>query len=217
MKDAAAKLAVLSGNSSPLLALFSMASQNTAPAGFPDIAAAFQPVQIVTPPAITDKLIGPANQPYVGALLTLQSSLDQTANAQGPAAEAAAGQAAGNAAAAKTAARQIASSVHASTSRARSTRSCRTLMEAPITYAEPLLRNFGSAEINVRSRAFCAVARPLLGKFPFAPDATAQASLAEVAAVLKPGTGSLWRFYDDALAASLPKQGTQFVPAAAAA
>jgi type VI secretion system protein ImpL len=30
--------------------------------------------------------------------------------------------------------------------------------------------------------------------------------------VLKPGTGSLWRFYEDALASALPKQGTQYVP-----
>ena len=66
-------------------------------------------------------------------------------------------------------------------------------------------------------RGFCAAVRPLLAKFPFAPDATVQASLAEVAAVLKPGTGSLWKFYDDALAPSLPKQGNQFVPTPAGA
>jgi type VI secretion system protein ImpL len=211
VKDAAAKLAALSGNQSPLLALFSIASQNTG-IPLPDVAKTFQPVQSVTPPAVTDKLIGPTNEPYVSALRALQSSLDQTANAQGPAAEAAAGQAATNATTAKAAALQIASNftidepgVHTLV---------QTLMESPITYAEPMLRNFGSAEINVRSRAFCAIARPLLAKFPFAPDATTQATLAEVAAVLKPGTGSLWRFYEDALAAALPKQGDQYVPAA---
>ena len=31
-------------------------------------------------------------------------------------------------------------------------------------------------------------------------------------AVLKPGTGSLWHFYDEVLAASVPRQGNQFVP-----
>src|SRR5262249_24907832 len=81
VKDAAAKLAVLSGNQSPLLALFSIASQNTAVA-LPDVAKTFQPVQLVTPPNVTDKLIGEKSAPYVNALLTLQSSLDQTANAQ---------------------------------------------------------------------------------------------------------------------------------------
>lgn len=211
IKDAAAKLAVLSGNQSPLLALFSTVSQNTAIA-LPDVVSTFQPAQTLTPPAVTDKLIGPGNDKYIAALLALQSSLDQTANAQGPAAEAAAGQASGNATAAKTAARQIASTftidpqgqVHTIV---------QTLMEAPITYAEPLLKNFGAAEINVRSRAFCSAVRPLLAKFPLNSDATTQASLAEVSAVLHPGSGSLWRFYEDALASALPKQGNVFVPA----
>jgi type VI secretion system protein ImpL len=88
-----------------------------------------------------------------------------------------------------------------------------SLLEAPIAYAEPMLRNFGAAEINVRSRSFCGPARGVLAKFPFNPDATQQASLAEVSALLKPGTGSLWRFYDEALASALPKQGNQYVPA----
>jgi type VI secretion system protein ImpL len=210
VKDAAQKLAILSGNQSPLLALFSVASQNT-DIGIPEVTAVFQPVQLITPPAAKDKLIGDGNAPYVNALLTLQSSLDQTANAQGPAAEQAAGQAAGNATAARTAARQIAAGFNID-QQGQVHSIVQNLMEAPIAYAEPLLRNFGAAEINVRARAFCAAARPLLAKFPFAPDATQQASLAEVAAVLRPGSGSLWRFYDDALVAALPRQGNQFVP-----
>src|SRR5262249_22442204 len=88
------------------------------------------------------------------------------------------------------------------------------LMEAPIANAEPLLKNFGAAEINVRARAFCSSARATLVKFPFTPDATAQASLGEVTALIRPNTGSLWKFYNDALAAALPKQGNQYVPKA---
>jgi len=210
VKDAAAKLAVLSGNQSPLLALFSVASQNTN-VPLPEVAKIFQPVQLLTPPAATDKLIGDKNAPYVNALLAFQSSLDKTANAQGPAAEQAAADASGNASQARTAARQIAAgfnidpegTVHSVV---------QNLMEAPIAYAEPMLKNFGAAEINVRARAFCAAARGTLAKFPFAGDATAQASLAEVAALLRPSTGSLWKFYNDALASSLPKQGNQYVP-----
>lgn len=210
IKDAAAKLAVLSGNQSPLLALFSIASQNT---NIPSasVASVFQPVQLVTPPTATDKLIGEKNMPYVSALAALQTSLDATANAQGPAAEQAAGAASGNATSARSAAKQIAAGfnidqggqVHSIV---------QALLEAPIAYAEPLLKNFGAAEINVRARSFCSAVRPLLAKYPFAPDATQQASLAEVAAVLKPGSGSLWRFYEEALASSLPRQGNQFVP-----
>src|SRR5262249_47617862 len=209
VKDAAAKLAVLSGNQSPLLAVFSVPSQKT-PIAPPDVPKTLQPVQVITPPAVTDKLIGDKNSPYMNALLTLQSSLDQTANAQGPAAEQAASQAAGNASSARTAARQIAAGfnidplgqVHLLV---------QNLMEAPIVYAEPMLKNFGSAEINVRSRAFCSASRGVLAKYPFSPDAAAQATMGEVAALLKPGSGSLWRFYDDALSAAVQKQGTQYV------
>lgn len=209
VKDAAAKLAVLSGNQSPLLSLFSVASQNTN-VPLPEVAAVFQPVQLLTPPTETVKLIGEKNQPYINALLAFQSALDQTANASGPAAEQAAGQAAGNASTARTAARQIAAgfnidqqgNVHSVV---------QNLLEAPIAYAEPMLKNFGAAEVNVRSRAFCAASRPVLAKFPFSPDATAQASIAEVTALLKPGTGSLWRFYEDALASSVQRQGNQFI------
>ena len=211
VRDAAQKLAILSGNQSPLLALFSVVSQNTAVA-IPSVTSAFQPVQLLTPPTATDKLIGDKNAPYMNALLTFQTSLDQTANAQGPAAEAAAGQASNNATAARTAARQIASEFTID-QQGHVQSTVQTLMEAPILYAEGLLKNFGAAEINVRARSFCAVARPLLAKFPFNPDATAQASIAEVTAMFKPGTGTLWRFYGEALANALPRQGNQFVPA----
>ena len=210
IKDAAQKLRAFSGNQSPLLALFSIVSQNT-DISVPEVTAIFQPVQVVTPPAAKDKLIGPGNSAYVNALLTLQSSLDQTANAQGPAAEQAASQAAGNATAAHTAARQVASAFNID-QQGQVHVTVQTLMEAPIAYAEPLLRNFGAAEINVRARAFCSAMRPLLAKFPFAPASAQQASLAEVAEMLRPGTGKLWQFYDNSLASSVQRQGTQFTP-----
>jgi type VI secretion system protein ImpL len=209
VKDAAAKLGVLSGNQSPLLALFSVASQNTN-IPLPAVANVFQPVQLLTPPTVTDKLIGDKNGPYVNALLALQSSLDQVANAQGAAAEQAVGQASGNASAARTAARQIAAGFNIDQS-GQVHSIVQTLMEAPIAHAEPMLRSFGSTEINVRARNFCSMAGRTLAKFPFSPDATQQASLAEVTALLKPGSGSLWRFYDDALAGAVPRQGNQFV------
>jgi hypothetical protein len=209
VKDAAAKLAVLSGNQSPLLALFSIVSENTA-VGLPEVARTFQPVQVVTPPAVTDKLIGDKNAPYMNALLTLQSSLDQTANAQGPAAEQAAGQAATNATAARTAARQIAAGFNVDQQGQVHT-IVQNLLEAPVAHAEPLLRSFGADEINIRARTFCSAVQSTLAKYPFAPDATTQASLAEVTALIRPNTGSLWKFYNDALAGIVPKQGTQYV------
>src|SRR6185436_8734053 len=44
------------------------------------------------------------------------------------------------------------------------------------------------------------------------PDATVHATIPEVAALLRPGTGSLWTLYTSVLQASLQKQGTAYVP-----
>src|ERR1051325_4618607 len=59
--DAAKKLNQLAGNQSPLLALFWLASQNTA-VDDPKIVAAFQPVQSVTPASSGDRYIAPPTQ-----------------------------------------------------------------------------------------------------------------------------------------------------------
>jgi type VI secretion system protein ImpL len=210
LRDASDKLRVLSGNQSPLLALFSLVSRNT-DVSAADVKDAFQPVHALTPPNVTDRLIGPTNAPYVTALVALQSSVEQAAAARGPAGEGAAAQAAGNAQNALVAARQIAAEfkidpagqVHTTVQR---------LMEAPITYVEPLLRSFGAQQVNARGASFCAVARPILAKFPFNPSAAAEATPQEVGQLLRPGTGSLWTFYNEALQPLLQKQGASYVP-----
>jgi type VI secretion system protein ImpL len=210
LRDASDRLRVLSGNQSPLLALFSLVSRNTNVGGA-EVKDIFQPVQALTPPAVTDKLIGATNAPYVTALVALQSSVEQAAAARGPAGEGAAAQAVQNASSALVAARQIAAEfkidpagqVHTTVQR---------LMEAPITYVEPLLRSFGASQVNARGASFCAVARPVLAKFPFNPSAGAEATPQEVAQLLRPGTGALWAFYNEALQPLLQKQGATYVP-----
>lgn len=211
VRDASQKLTVLSGNQSPLLELFSVAARNTnVPA--PEIATVFQPLQTVTPPADTTKLIGPGNQPYMGALVTFQSSVEQVAAATGPAAEAIAAQASGNAAAAKSAVRQIAAAFTID-QQGQVHETVQKLMEAPIAYAEPLLTRYGADQINARTRNFCAAFRPLLARLPFNAASTVPASLGEVNALLKPGTGMLWTMYNDVLQSALQKQGERYVPA----
>jgi type VI secretion system protein ImpL len=209
LRDASEKLRVLSGNQSPLLALFSLVSRNTDVAA-PEVKDVFQPVQALTPPNVTDKLIGQTNAPYVTALVTLQSSVEQAAAARGPAGEGAAAQAVSNAQSALVAARQIAAEfkidpagqVHTTVQR---------LLEAPITYVEPLLRSFGASQVNARGASFCAAARPVLAKFPFNPSAGAEATPQDVGQLLRPGTGALWTFYNEALQPLLQKQGASYV------
>jgi type VI secretion system protein ImpL len=68
-----------------------------------------------------------------------------------------------------------------------------------------------TAALNQRAERLCATLTPLLAKFPFAPDATTDATLDEVAGFFAPGTGALWAFYQERLQGLLEKQGKQYV------
>ena len=50
-----------------------------------------------------------------------------------------------------------------------------------------------------------------MGKFPFASTSTVDASPAELDALLKPGSGALWQFYESTLKPLVVQQGTTFV------
>ncbi|HSU33467.1 MAG TPA: ImcF-related family protein, partial [Bryobacteraceae bacterium] len=211
LKDAARKLNVLSGNQSPLLALFWLASQNTS-VDDPQVAKIFQPVQAVVPPASVDRYVAPSNQNYMNALVTLQSSLDALSN-QPEGNDAAAQQTLTNASAASVAARQLAQGfrldpqTHVDTI-------AQKLLEDPITYAEALLRNLGPAELNAKGKGFCTQLRQLTSKYPFNPSATTDATLYEVNNIFSKPNGALWAFYQSSLQKLLTKQGNAYVPAA---
>jgi len=205
MQDASQKLTVLSGNQSPLLTLLSVVSRNTNVA--PEIASIFQPVQTVTPPADTTKLIGAGNQPYMSALVAFQAAVDAArvgGPAQAPTALAAGGTA-------KSAVRAIAAAFTID-QQGQLQSTVQKLMEDPVSYAEPLLAHAGADQVNARARSFCAGARLTLSKFPFSPNASAQASVAEVSALLRPGSGSLWTMYSESLQGALQKQGATYQP-----
>jgi type VI secretion system protein ImpL len=68
-----------------------------------------------------------------------------------------------------------------------------------------------AAILNERGRALCAAMTPLLAKFPFNPDATTEASITDVVAMLAPGSGALWAFHQERLEPLLEKQGAQWV------
>jgi len=68
-----------------------------------------------------------------------------------------------------------------------------------------------AAILNERGRALCAAMTPLLAKFPFNPDATAEASITDVVAMLAPGSGALWAFHQERLEPLMEKQGAQWV------
>ncbi|MGH9631929.1 MAG: ImcF-related family protein, partial [Bryobacteraceae bacterium] len=209
LKDAAKKLDLQSGNASPILALFWLASQNTA-VDDPRVKEVFQPVHAVVPPENKDRYVAPSNQPYMNALLTLQTSIDQAANMPGVPDPATVSSTLSNASNAKISVKQIAQSFRVDRE-ANVGGVVQKLLEDPITYAEGLLRALGPAELNSKGKGLCQQFSAVLSKFPFNPAAKSEATLAEVNGLLKPGDGALWAFYESNLKKALAKQGNLYV------
>ncbi len=205
LKDAATKLKVLGGPSSPLLQLFSLVSQHTT-VGAPEVDNAFKAAHAVVPSGSTEQYIGPGNNAYMGGLVDLQISIDQIAGQSGTPNDAAAVQSLNVASAAKGKVGQMALTFGVDPEAG----TVRQLLEAPIIYVEPLLRSVGPAELNAKGRQLCAQFRPVMSKYPFSPNATAQATVAEVNSLFRPKEGALWAFYDANLPKLLARQGTQF-------
>jgi type VI secretion system protein ImpL len=212
LPDAASKLNILAGPTSPLLALFSTISRNTALANA-DIAHVFQPAQVLVPPDNQVRFIGPGNKPYIDSLLALQGSIAQVA--QNPAAApdpTAAGPILAAATAAHIAARQVAQGFTIDPQSHTETTTL-ALLEAPIKSVEALVRGIGPSAANGAGRIFCGSFDALMMKFPFAPASLTPASVAEVNAMLAPETGALWQFYNTTLKTSIVQQGTHYAPA----
>ncbi|MGJ5817084.1 ImcF-related family protein [Paludibaculum fermentans] len=207
--DASKKLTLLAGNQSPLLALLWLISQNTAVDG-PTVAEVFQPAQAVVPPASTDRYIAAPNQNYMNALIGLQTSLESIVGQPAPN-EAVAGQILGNASTAKLAARQLAQTFRLDPE-GHVEAQVQKLLEDPITNIEGLLRGLGPAELNGKGKGVCAQMSAVWSKYPFDPNATAEATLAEVNGLLHKPDGALWVFYEASLSKLLQKQGQQYVP-----
>lgn len=207
VSDAAAKLAQLSGNQSPLLSLISIASQNTNTDTA--IGNALQPAHAVVPPGQTDKLIGPSVQSYMAALLTLQGSLGQVATAPPGQSEGAIANATQNANAARAEAQKLAQGFVVGREPAIAT-AVQRLLTDPLASIDPYLRSYGAGQLNGKGQTFCSRNSGLFTKYPFNDRSPIQASLDEVAAVFKPQTGSLWTYYNDALQNVIQPQGSTF-------
>ena len=211
LADAAAKLQVLSNPNSPLLALLFTASHNTAVSNS-DISKEFQPTQAIVSPESTDRFVGPGNTGYVNGLLGLQTAVAQVAQdptaATNPAAVTPIITAS---ASAHTAASQAAQAFNLDP-QAHVDQVVLALMQAPIDSVDEVVRGRGPQQANGAGASFCSAFAPVMAKFPFSSNATVEASSAEVAALLQPGSGSLWQFYDATLKPLLVRQGNTWVP-----
>lgn len=211
LQDAAQKLQLLTNPGSPLLALFYVVSHNTAVANS-EIAKEFQPPQAVVAPANADKFIGPGNTGYVTGLLGLQGAVGQVAQdptaANNPAAVTPILTAS---ASAHTAASQTAQAFNLDP-QAHVDQTSLALLQAPINAVDEVVRGRGPAQANAGGKSLCEAFSQVTAKFPFTAGSSVEASPAEVAALLQPGSGSLWQFYDSNLKTLLTQQGSVYIP-----
>ena len=206
LSDANDKLRLLSGPQSPLLQLFSLVSKNTA-VGLPDVDNMFHASQALVPPP-GDVLAGAANQPYMSGLVGLQNAIDPFASQ--PPNDAAVAQITPQEQAAKAKVSEVALTFGNDAELG----AVRQLLEAPITNVDPVLKRAGGEALNGAGKSFCGQYQALMRKYPFNPNSTEMAELAEVNTIFKPKDGELWKFYDASLKNVLPRQGSHFVPAA---
>ncbi|MCU1292207.1 MAG: ImcF domain protein, partial [Bryobacterales bacterium] len=212
LSDAARKLTLTSSAQSPLLALFSLASQHT-DVNAPPVQKAFKTLHTLMPPGSIDQYVGPSNSTYMSALTALQNSVDQAAKLPPDQVQTAADQTGSAASSALLAARQTALTLGLDPD-AHIEAIIQKLMTDPITQLDAVRPNGASpAPLNAAGAEFCAKYRGLLTKFPFDPNAKAKAELEEMNAVFRPQSGTLWQFYDAKLKDVLLKQGLSYVPA----
>jgi type VI secretion system protein ImpL len=204
LPDATQKLLKLSGNTSPLLALFCVAAQNTA-VDQPDVVKAFQPVQsVVSPSSCQDQYIGDANKPYVAGLSNLQVCLDAANNALGDK-DAAKAKCLDNVSAAQQAANQMGQGFKIDQD-GHIDQTVQSLLLAPITSVSAVLKPG-----PVSGAGLCAQMSPLQSKFPFSPQATAEATPQDLGAFFDPSTGALGQFYTSALKNLLLPSATGYI------
>jgi type VI secretion system protein ImpL len=197
-QDESRQLEKLSGNRSPLFALFCEVSQNTLEAS-PEIAAAFQPVQEVVaakpvPQSCREQLKQPSNDTYANALLAVKLCLDnyslipQQSGVTPDPRLAKLNECNGLSLQAGNAARQI---VKTNDTMWKVDTTVISLLISPTAPPPP-----PPPPELAGVQQFCSVLRTFGNKFPFDPNSHQAATLADFNGVFQPGTGALSKFLD---------------------
>ncbi len=210
LNDAAKKLNTLSGAQTPLMALFWLATQNTA-VDSPKVAEAFDAVhKVVTPPATVVQYVLPPNQEYMGSLASLQTAIGQVADMSGPPDPNRAMPVRNAADTARNIVKKMGYTFKIDPE-AHIEGVALRLLNAPIDSIDALTKGMGAGEVNGKARQFCMAFGEVANKFPFNPSASAEATLQEVNGIFRPREGKFWMFYEESLRTFLQKQGTQYV------
>jgi type VI secretion system protein ImpL len=203
LDDAARKLDIIAaGNQSALLWLFDLATEHTS-AGEP-VASVFQPVRELVAKA-GDFSVG---IPYLGQLIGIKALLPGAAHLTGPPRD----QAFDQIRMATTQARKFVAETGLKFRTADVGTQVTTLLLAPIVQVEDLLNAQGAADLAGAGAGLCAPYNAIYAKFPFQPDAAADADPEQVLSLLKPNEGPVWKFYSANLADSLDLGEFGFTP-----
>ena len=202
LDDAARKLDLItSGNQSPLLWLFSLATEHTS--GGEPVAQAFQPVREVVSKA-GDFTSG---MPYLNQLIGIKALLPNAAHLTGPPRDQAFDQIRQAATQARIVVEQLAQKFRTDVGP-----QVRTLLLQPILQVEELLNSQGAADMAGASAGVCAPYNAINSKFPFQADALEEADPEQVLNLLKPNEGPVWKLYQSTLADSLDLGASGFMP-----
>ena len=185
LPDAAARLHTLDGPASPLLAILSVASKNTAVAD-PSFSQPFQAPQSVTPPAGP-----PVNPGYTEKLAGIEQAIHQALSTTPPASDLTGINTADGAADSTVSA--LRGGFQPPDPGGVADTSTERLLREPIQFVAALAGKAPKKAADGAGADFCAKAKGVLGKFPFNPDATADATPEEAATFFGP-TGPIVAF-----------------------
>lgn len=203
--SASQELQRLSGDQSPLLALFCAAAQNTA-LEQPDVAKAFQAVQSIVPQDCRNQPVAPPTAAYLKSLSDLQACVDRADNSPAEQKDAAKAQCMGDVTQAEQAVNKVAEGFQADPD-AHIDQTVKGLLLVPINTTAALLRPG-----PVSAAALCEQMSSLESQYPFRLGASQEVSLEDLAKVYAPTKGALSQFYATALKTLLLVQGTVYVP-----
>jgi type VI secretion system protein ImpL len=194
LSGAGGALSELASPTSPLFRIMDIASEHTM-VDSAVVGPAFQPLHVVSPPEVTDRLFGEASQPYLAELGKLAGAMGQLADDPGSSgAQEGAGTAAQAASGeidalrlsfntAPEAAQQVGSAIEG-------------LLRSPVRYARAAIGRSDVAAMDSRGQQFCRGDGSVLQRFPFTVGGS-DASLGEVNDLLHPDGGALWGLVEE--------------------
>jgi type VI secretion system protein ImpL len=210
-RDAATKLDQLATNDSPLLQMLGIVADNTAVDSAVDttvVGEAFRPVLDIVPAnatTVTETAGG-----YLNTLVAMKNAFQSLANATGPLQAQALGEANTSSQQVKTQVGQLQRSFSTEGEARETGVAVAALLQMPAVAADGVIGDAPAAAVNAKGGAFCSPFGQFSRQFPFNPSSPTDATVDDVAAVLSPGTGALWSFYQSDLSTLIVQQGSRW-------